>query len=113
MIFRCRLGIGYGHDFHLPRNAGVQGASEYLDVKASGVYLRTIPQVDPKRIGIYGGSYGGFLTALALASRFTIICCRRRHPRRPQPDRRARPILLDNLYENASITERAPGPLQH
>jgi dipeptidyl aminopeptidase/acylaminoacyl peptidase len=29
-----RLGIGYGHDFHRPANAGVQGASEYLDVKA-------------------------------------------------------------------------------
>lgn len=62
-----RLGIGYGHDFHRPPNAGAQGASEYQDVKAAGEYLRTLPQVDPKRIGIYGGSYGGFLTALALA----------------------------------------------
>ena len=62
-----RLGIGYGHDFHRPKNAGAQGASEYLDVKAAGEYLRTLPQVDPKRIGIYGGSYGGYLTALALA----------------------------------------------
>lgn len=62
-----RLGIGYGHDFHRPPNAGVQGAAEYLDVKAGGEYLRRLPQVDGKRIGIYGGSYGGFLTALALA----------------------------------------------
>jgi dipeptidyl aminopeptidase/acylaminoacyl peptidase len=62
-----RLGIGYGHDFHRPPNAGVQGASEYQDVKAGGEYLRGLPQVDPSRIGIYGGSYGGFLTALALA----------------------------------------------
>jgi dipeptidyl aminopeptidase/acylaminoacyl peptidase len=62
-----RLGIGYGYDFHRPRNAGAQGASEYLDVKAAAEYLRTLPQVDPSRIGIYGGSYGGFLTALALA----------------------------------------------
>jgi len=29
--------------------------------------LQRLPQVDSKRIGIYGGSYGGFLTALALA----------------------------------------------
>ena len=36
-------------------------------MKAAGEYLRTLPQVDPKRIGIYGGSYGGYLTALALA----------------------------------------------
>jgi dipeptidyl aminopeptidase/acylaminoacyl peptidase len=62
-----RLGIGYGHDFHRPANAGAQGASEYQDLKAAGEYLQRLPQVDPKRIGIYGGSYGGFLTALALA----------------------------------------------
>lgn len=62
-----RLGIGYGHDFHRPLNAGVQGASEYQDVKAGAEYLQGLAQVDAKRIGIYGGSYGGFLTALALA----------------------------------------------
>ena len=62
-----RLGIGYGHDFHRPPNAGAQGASEYQDVKAGAEYLQRLPQVDPKRVGIYGGSYGGFLTALALA----------------------------------------------
>jgi dipeptidyl aminopeptidase/acylaminoacyl peptidase len=62
-----RLGIGYGYDFHQPAGAGARGAAEYQDVKAAGEYLRALPQVDPKRIGIYGGSYGGFLTALALA----------------------------------------------
>ena len=62
-----RLGIGYGHDFHRPPHAGAQGASEYQDVKAGGEYLQHLPQVDPKRVGIYGGSYGGYLTALALA----------------------------------------------
>lgn len=61
-----RLGIGYGYDFHRPPNAGAVGASEYLDVKAAGEYLRTLPSVDGRRIGIYGGSYGGYLTALAL-----------------------------------------------
>jgi dipeptidyl aminopeptidase/acylaminoacyl peptidase len=29
--------------------------------------LSPLPEVDPSRIGIYGGSYGGYLTALALA----------------------------------------------
>ena len=38
-----RLGIGYGFDFHRPPNAGAQGASEYLDIKAAGEYLRTLP----------------------------------------------------------------------
>jgi len=62
-----RLGIGYGYDFHQPPDAGARGAAEYLDVVAGAEYLRTLPQVDPARIGIYGGSYGGFLTAMALA----------------------------------------------
>ena len=62
-----RLGIGYGYEFHRPPKAGAQGASEYQDVKAAGEYLRTLAQVEPSRIGIYGGSYGGYLTALALA----------------------------------------------
>jgi dipeptidyl aminopeptidase/acylaminoacyl peptidase len=61
-----RLGIGYGYDF-TSRYSGAQGASEYLDVKAAAEWLRAQPQVDGRRIGIYGGSYGGFLTALALA----------------------------------------------
>ena len=61
-----RLGIGYGRDFQNPQNAGSRGASEYLDVLGGARYLRSLPQIDVSRIGIYGGSYGGFLTALAL-----------------------------------------------
>jgi dipeptidyl aminopeptidase/acylaminoacyl peptidase len=61
-----RLGIGYGHAFHHPDHAGARGASEYQDVIAAGRFLQSRPDVDPKRIGIWGGSYGGYLTALAL-----------------------------------------------
>ena len=61
-----RLGIGYGRDFQHPKNAGARGASEYLDVLGGARYLRSLAQVDGSRLGIYGGSYGGFLTALAL-----------------------------------------------
>ena len=62
-----RLGIGYGHSFHHPEHAGSRGAAEYKDVLAGGRYLQQYKGADPKRIGIWGGSYGGFLTALALA----------------------------------------------
>jgi dipeptidyl aminopeptidase/acylaminoacyl peptidase len=61
-----RLGIGYGYEFHKAPKTYVQGAEEYLDIKAAGEYLAGLPQVDSSRIGIYGGSYGGYLTALAL-----------------------------------------------
>ncbi|GAB2579905.1 S9 family peptidase [Spirosoma areae] len=62
-----RLGIGYGYEFHQPASGGAFGASEYQDVRAGAVWLAEQPQVDAARIGIYGGSYGGYLTALALA----------------------------------------------
>jgi dipeptidyl aminopeptidase/acylaminoacyl peptidase len=62
-----RLGIGYGHDFHYPEHWGPTGASEYQDVVAGAKWLQQDPAVDPNRIGIWGGSYGGYLTALALA----------------------------------------------
>lgn len=61
-----RLGIGYGFEFHKPANAGRFGASEYQDVQSAGTWLAEHPRVDAKRIGVYGGSYGGYLTALAL-----------------------------------------------
>lgn len=62
-----RLGIGYGHDFHHPPHAGPSGAAEYQDVLAGARFLQRLPGVDARRIGIWGGSYGGYLTAMALA----------------------------------------------
>lgn len=61
-----RLGIGYGYEFQYPKNWGSYGASEYLDIKAAGEWLAKQPMVDAARIGTYGGSYGGYLVALAL-----------------------------------------------
>jgi dipeptidyl aminopeptidase/acylaminoacyl peptidase len=62
-----RLGIGYGREFHHPEHAGYAGAAEYQDVVAGARFLQSLPDVDGERIGIWGGSYGGYLTALALA----------------------------------------------
>jgi dipeptidyl aminopeptidase/acylaminoacyl peptidase len=62
-----RLGIGYGRAFHQPDHAGLAGASEYQDVVAGAHFLQNVPGVDADRIGIWGGSYGGYLTAMALA----------------------------------------------
>jgi dipeptidyl aminopeptidase/acylaminoacyl peptidase len=61
-----RLGIGYGHAFHFPEGGGARGASEYQDVLAGARWLQQRADVDPARVGIWGGSYGGYLTALAL-----------------------------------------------
>jgi dipeptidyl aminopeptidase/acylaminoacyl peptidase len=62
-----RSGIGYGLEFREALGFGAMGASEYRDVAGAGLYLRGRTDVDPSRIGLWGGSYGGYLTALALA----------------------------------------------
>lgn len=62
-----RLGIMYGRAFREPPNSVWRGSAEYKDVLAGAKYLQSLPSVDPKRIGIWGGSYGGLLTALALS----------------------------------------------
>jgi dipeptidyl aminopeptidase/acylaminoacyl peptidase len=62
-----RSGTGYGLDFREALDYGASGGSEYNDVQGAGVYLRSRSDVDPARIGAWGGSYGGYLTAMALA----------------------------------------------
>jgi dipeptidyl aminopeptidase/acylaminoacyl peptidase len=61
-----RSGIGYGRAFReAPGRAG-RGASEYQDVVAAGKYMQARADVNPARVGLWGGSYGGYLTALGL-----------------------------------------------
>ena len=62
-----RSGIGYGLNFREALDYGATGASEYNDVQGAGLFLRARADVDSSRIGAWGGSYGGYLTALALA----------------------------------------------
>ena len=62
-----RDGIGYGKDFRRAKNQGPRGASEYQDVVAAAKFLQLLPEVDGNKIGLWGGSYGGYLTAMGLA----------------------------------------------
>jgi dipeptidyl aminopeptidase/acylaminoacyl peptidase len=62
-----RLGIMYGRAFREAPNTIWRGAAEYKDVVAAGRYLQSLPEVDSDKIGLWGGSYGGFLTAMGLA----------------------------------------------
>ncbi len=62
-----RLGVGYGRAFRTAKNGGRRGASEYQDIVAAAHYLRGQNDIDSARIGLWGGSYGGFLTAMGLA----------------------------------------------
>jgi dipeptidyl aminopeptidase/acylaminoacyl peptidase len=70
-----RSGIGYGMESREAPNCGPTGASEFNDVQGAGLYLRSRPDVDPARIGLWGGSYGGYLTALGLARASDLFAC--------------------------------------
>jgi dipeptidyl aminopeptidase/acylaminoacyl peptidase len=62
-----RSGIGYGLDYREAEHYGVAGASEYNDLLAAADYLRGRTDVDASHIGLWGGSYGGYMTALGLS----------------------------------------------
>lgn len=103
-----RLGIGYGYEFHNPKNGGSNGASEYIDIKAAGEWLAKQSQVDPKRIGIYGGSYGGFLTALALGRDSKLFAAGVDiHGVHDRTVERTRNMLMPDQYERAPDAVRA------
>jgi dipeptidyl aminopeptidase/acylaminoacyl peptidase len=62
-----RSGIGYGMEFREALNYGATGGSEFNDVMGAGLYMRSRTDVDSRRIGLWGGSYGGYLTAMGLS----------------------------------------------
>lgn len=62
-----RSGTGYGKEFRNASGRGREGNTEYQDILAAGKYLQTRSDVDPERIGLWGLSYGGILTAQGLA----------------------------------------------
>ena len=55
-----RGSTGYGKEFH---EAIDYGGKEVDDVLGAYDFLRTLPYVDPDRVGVMGWSHGGFITA--------------------------------------------------
>ena len=70
-----RSGIGYGLEFREALNYGADGASEVKDLMGAGLYLKTRDDVDAKKISLWGGSYGGYLTAHGLAQASDLFAC--------------------------------------
>jgi dipeptidyl aminopeptidase/acylaminoacyl peptidase len=62
-----RGGIGYGLDYREARNFGPDGGSELNDLLGTVSYLQGRKDVDARKVGIWGASYGGLMTALGLA----------------------------------------------
>ena len=62
-----RSGTGYGLDFREATAYGPEGGSEARDIEAAVTYLRGRSDVDARRVGVWGGSYGGYMTAMSLA----------------------------------------------
>jgi len=70
-----RSGIGYGFEFREALNYGASGASEVKDLIGAGQYLKRRNDVDGNRIALWGGSYGGYLTAHGLAQASNLFAC--------------------------------------
>ena len=60
-----RGSVGYGRDYRQESYRDV-GGGDYRDVAAAADHLKTLEFVDPDRLGVWGLSYGGFLTLQAL-----------------------------------------------
>ncbi|MGH8139088.1 MAG: alpha/beta hydrolase family protein, partial [Steroidobacteraceae bacterium] len=58
---------GYGRKFREDPERAWRGASEVRDAVAAAHWLAARPNVDGHRIGAWGGSYGGLMTAQSLA----------------------------------------------
>lgn len=63
-----RGSTGYGVEF---RDAALLdwGGGDLEDIAAGAHYLKSLPYVDSERVAIFGGSYGGYLTYMALTKK--------------------------------------------
>jgi dipeptidyl aminopeptidase/acylaminoacyl peptidase len=60
-----RASSGYGRDWRTAIYRHM-GGKDLEDIVDGAKYLAAKEQVNPKRIGVYGGSYGGFITLMAM-----------------------------------------------
>jgi dipeptidyl aminopeptidase/acylaminoacyl peptidase len=60
-----RASSGYGRDWRTAIYRHM-GGKDLEDVVDGAKYLASAEQVNPRRIGVYGGSYGGFITLMAM-----------------------------------------------
>jgi dienelactone hydrolase len=65
---------GYSRDWAVGDYMDLGGA-ESLDVAAGADYLKTLPYVDPDRIGVWGLSFGGFMTLEAVTTTPKLFRC--------------------------------------
>ena len=60
-----RASSGYGREWRTAIYRHM-GGKDLEDIVDGAKYLVSAERVDPKRIGVYGGSYGGFITLMAM-----------------------------------------------
>ena len=65
---------GYSRDWAVGDYMDMGGRPS-MDVAAGADYLKTLPYVDPDRIGVWGLSYGGFMTLQAITTTPTLFRC--------------------------------------
>jgi len=68
LLPNIRGSIGYGKEFE-DMNLMDWGGGDLEDVAAGANYLKALPYVDKDRIGVFGGSYGGYMTFLQVTKK--------------------------------------------
>ena len=69
-----RASAGYGRDWRTAIYRQM-GTPELEDLEDGVSYLAENENVDPARVGVYGGSYGGFITFMALFKKPDMFAC--------------------------------------
>ena len=69
-----RGSLGYGRKFREDMFKGY-GVVDIKDLEAAALYLKSLPYIKPKKIGIWGSSYGGLLTLMSLFKKPGLFAC--------------------------------------